>query len=74
MKIAAVVLLLFGVGGNGRPEMKEFIEANCVAVLIEAHTEKLNPGGVSFDPLYEVDKDGNRIMHVAEQTLKLRCK
>jgi len=52
------------------PQFWELMEQHCVAVLTEAHTEKVESGGLS----YEVDKEGNEIRHVPEQTLKLRCK
>lgn len=67
------------------PNIGPWIEQHCVAVLTEAHVEKVTRGSIGFDPPQEVDKDGNvpeqtlkmngnEIRHVPEQTLKLRCK
>ena len=49
------------------------IEEHCVAVLTEKHVEK-RPVATYGQPLPEVSKDGEEIIHVPEQTLKLRCK
>ena len=49
------------------------IEQHCVAVLTEKHVEK-RPVATYGQPLPEVSKDGEEIIHVPEQTLKLRCK
>ena len=53
------------------------VEKHCVAVLTEKHVEKrpvATYGEPTYgEPLQEV-KDGEEIIHVPEQTLKLRCK
>ena len=49
------------------------VEKHCVAVLTEKHVEK-RPVATYGQPLPEVSKDGEEIIHVPEQTLKLRCK
>lgn len=55
------------------PYAWHLIETHCVAVLTEAHIEK-RPLTSSGDPLFEIDGQGSQIVHVPEQTLKLRCK
>ena len=49
------------------------VEKHCVAVLTEKHVEKI-PVATYGQPLPEVSKDGEEIIQVPEQTLKLRCK
>ena len=54
-------------------EFSREVEKHCVAVLTEKHVEK-RPVATYGQPLPEVSKDGEEIIHVPEQTLKLRCK
>jgi hypothetical protein len=54
------------------PEFWREIETHCVAVLTEAHVEE-RPVATYGDIPPEV-RDGKAIIHVPEQTLKLRCK
>jgi hypothetical protein len=53
------------------PEVWREIESHCVAVLTEAHVEE-RPVATYGDIAPEV-RDGKAIIHVPEQTLKLRC-
>lgn len=47
------------------------IETHCVAVLTEEHTEKIPiiSDGMPQNPIV----NGEEILHIPEQTLKLRC-
>lgn len=55
------------------PAFWRMVESHCVAVLAEAHIEK-HPTILFDDRMPEMDNQGNYIVHVPEQTLKLRCK
>ena len=58
---------------TSRPEFWRMVENHCVAVLTEKHDEKI-PTATFGGPMPEMDNQGNEIIHVPEQTLKLRCK
>jgi hypothetical protein len=58
------------------PEFWKQIEQHCIAVLTEAHEEPEPTGSLMPTiPMYSrhLDKNGNMVRDVAEQTLKLRC-
>lgn len=54
------------------PEFLRMLEVHCVAVLTEAHVEKLPT--IRLDDQMPEIVDGYYIVHVPEKTAKLRCK
>jgi hypothetical protein len=68
----AIVSLTFAKPSIPRDATAVYVENNCVAVLTEAHEEKrpLMSGGGPMWPVV----NGEEIVQVPEQTLKIKCK
>lgn len=78
MAVAIVIVLALVAStpshGQQRDATAVYVETHCVAVLTEAHVEKISNDWIAHDRPYEIDQQGNQIVHIPEQTLKLRCK